>query len=167
RYCTPNCRVRVTKLTIAPLLFLVSTNQVSSFSSHLSSRPPPPLVFSGSDPYPVSDRVDTSTASQIAPSPEMAQMAQMVCGSCRQLLSYPEGTRQAKCSCCETVNFVLEAHQVGLVRCDGCALLLMYPYGSPSVKCSSCLFVTEIGEHNRRPPWSVQQGQPTPPNSVH
>ncbi|MBA0595170.1 hypothetical protein Gorai_012047 [Gossypium raimondii] len=100
----------------------------------------------------------------------MAQMAQMVCGSCRQLLSYPEGTRQAKCSCCETVNFstlTLSAHQVGLVRCDSCALLLMYPYGSPSVKCSSCLSVTEIGEHNRRPPWSVQQGQPTPPNSLH
>ncbi|KAH1066064.1 hypothetical protein J1N35_031051 [Gossypium stocksii] len=75
----------------------------------------------------------------------MAQMAQMVCGSCRQLLSYPEGTRQAKCSCCESVNFVLEAHEVGLVRCDSCALLLMYPYGSPSVKCSSCLSVTEIG----------------------
>ncbi|KHG29672.1 Protein LOL2 [Gossypium arboreum] len=38
----------------------------------------------------------------------MVQMAQMVCGSCRQLFSYPEGTRQDKCSCCETVNFVLE-----------------------------------------------------------
>ncbi|KAB2051701.1 hypothetical protein ES319_A12G072400v1 [Gossypium barbadense] len=72
-----------------------------------SSHPPPPLVFAGSDPYTVSDRVDTSTASQIAPSPEMVQMAQMVCGSCRQLFSYPEGTRQAKCSSCETVNFVL------------------------------------------------------------
>ncbi|MBA0786513.1 hypothetical protein Gotri_000126 [Gossypium trilobum] len=64
-------------------------------------------------------------------------------------------------------TLTLSAHQVGLVRCDSCALLLMYPYGSPSVKCSSCLSVTEIGEHNRRPPWSVQQGQPTPPNSVH
>ncbi|TYJ00946.1 hypothetical protein E1A91_A13G120500v1 [Gossypium mustelinum] len=73
-----------------------------------SSRPPPLLVFAGSDPYTVSDCVVTSTASQIAPSPEMVQMAQMVCGSCRQLLSYPEGTRQDKCSCCETVNFVLE-----------------------------------------------------------
>ncbi|KAK5802856.1 hypothetical protein PVK06_030482 [Gossypium arboreum] len=42
---------------------------VSSFSSHLSSRPPPPLVFARSDLYTMSDRVDTSTASQIAPSP--------------------------------------------------------------------------------------------------
>ncbi|XVF27648.1 hypothetical protein REPUB_Repub14bG0126400 [Reevesia pubescens] len=96
-----------------------------------------------------------------------AEMAQMVCGSCHQLLSYPRGTQQAKCSCCETVNFVLEAHQVGLVKCDSCAVLLMYPYGAPSVKCSSCHFVTEIGAHNRRPPWSVQQGQSTPPNAVH
>ncbi|XP_022777355.1 protein LOL2 isoform X2 [Durio zibethinus] len=37
-----------------------------------------------------------------------SEMAQMVCGSCRQLLSYPRGTLLAKCSCCETVNFVLE-----------------------------------------------------------
>ncbi|XP_022777354.1 protein LOL2 isoform X1 [Durio zibethinus] len=96
-----------------------------------------------------------------------SEMAQMVCGSCRQLLSYPRGTLLAKCSCCETVNFVLEAHQVGVVKCDSCTVLLMYPYGAPSVKCSSCHFVTEIGEHNRRPPWSVQQGQPTPPNVVH
>ncbi|XWS18387.1 hypothetical protein CRYUN_Cryun32bG0039100 [Craigia yunnanensis] len=96
-----------------------------------------------------------------------SEMAQMVCGSCRQLLSYPRGTRQAKCSCCETVNFVLEAHQVGLVKCGSCAVLLMYPYGALSVKCSSCHFVTEIGAHNRRLPWSVQQGQPTPPNAVH
>ncbi|TYI00420.1 hypothetical protein ES332_A11G133700v1, partial [Gossypium tomentosum] len=73
-----------------------------------SSLPPPPLVFAESDPYTVLDRVDTSTASQIAPSLEMVQMAQMVCGFCRQLRSYPEGTQQAKCSCFETVNFVLE-----------------------------------------------------------
>ncbi|KAE8720295.1 Protein LOL2 [Hibiscus syriacus] len=96
-----------------------------------------------------------------------SEMAQMVCGSCRQLLSYPRGTQQVKCSCCETVNFVLKAHQVGLVKCGSCALLLMYPFGAPSVKCSSCLCVKEIGAHNRRPPWSVQQGQPTPPNAVH
>ncbi|XWS12653.1 hypothetical protein CRYUN_Cryun37aG0108600 [Craigia yunnanensis] len=97
----------------------------------------------------------------------LSEMAQMVCGSCRQLLSYPQGTQQAKCSCCETVNFVLEAHQVGLVKCGSCAVLLMYPYGAPSVKCSSCHFVTEIRAHNRRPRWSVQQGQATPPNAVH
>ncbi|KAK8642126.1 hypothetical protein V6N13_011485 [Hibiscus sabdariffa] len=45
------------------------------------------------------------------------------------------------------VNFVLEAHQVGLVECGSCAVLLMYPYpyGAPSVKCSSCLCVTGTG----------------------
>ncbi|RXH86166.1 hypothetical protein DVH24_017219 [Malus domestica] len=60
------------------------------------------------------------------------------------------------------------AHQVGQVKCGSCAVLLMYPYGAASVRCSSCNFVTEVGEHNKRPPWSVQQGQsPTPPNPVH
>ncbi|PQP97476.1 protein LOL2 [Prunus yedoensis var. nudiflora] len=60
------------------------------------------------------------------------------------------------------------ADQVGQVKCGSCAVLPMYPYGASSVRCSSCQFVTEIGEHNKRPPWSVQQGHPPPPaNAVH
>ncbi|TQD71130.1 hypothetical protein C1H46_043325 [Malus baccata] len=106
-----------------------------------------------------------STAAQPSPPSEIAQL---VCGSCRRLLKYPRGARHVECSCCQTVNFVLEAHQVGQVKCGSCAVLLMYPYGAASVRCSSCNFVTEVGEHNKRPPWSVQQGQsPTPPNPVH
>ncbi|CAN4084056.1 unnamed protein product [Withania somnifera] len=88
-----------------------------------------------------------------------AKMGQMVCGSCRQLLSYPQGAKLVKCSCCQTVNLVLEAHDVGQVKCGGCAVLLMYPYGAPSVRCSSCRYVTKIGAHNRRPPQSMQQPQ--------
>ncbi|KAB1201046.1 Protein LOL2 [Morella rubra] len=72
-------------------------------------------------------------------------MAQMVCGSCLRLLKYPQGSRHVKCSCCDTINFVLEAHEVGQVKCGSCGVLLMYPYGASSVKCSSCSFVTEIG----------------------
>ncbi|XP_044461069.1 protein LOL2 [Mangifera indica] len=102
-----------------------------------------------------------SAAPQLRPS--SSEMAQMVCGSCRRLLAYPQGAKYVKCSCCQTINFVLEAHQVGQVMCTSCAVLLMYPYGAPSVRCSTCHVVTEIGDHNRRPPWSVQQGQPTPP----
>ncbi|KAF8409273.1 hypothetical protein HHK36_005347 [Tetracentron sinense] len=116
-------------------------------------------------------------------------MGQMVCGSCHRLLSYPQGARHVQCSCCQTVNFVLEgslysftptdaqsmlfnnqssSHQVGHVKCGSCSVLLMYPYGAPSVRCSSCRFVTEIGVHNRRPPLSVQQGPlPPPPSPVH
>ncbi|KAK9936361.1 hypothetical protein M0R45_013207 [Rubus argutus] len=106
-----------------------------------------------------------STASQ---QPLPSEIAQMVCGSCHRLLKYPQGAKHVQCSCCQTVNFVLEAHQVGQVKCDSCTTLLMYPYGAPSVRCSSCSFVTEVREHNMRPPWSVQQGQPTrPSNSVH
>ncbi|XP_060191361.1 uncharacterized protein LOC132621203 isoform X2 [Lycium barbarum] len=86
-----------------------------------------------------------------------AEMGQMVCGSCRQLLSYPQGAKLVKCSCCRTINLVLEVHDVGQVKCGGCALLLMYPYGAPSVRCSSCRHMTKIGAHNRRPPLSMQQ----------
>ncbi|MCE0481527.1 hypothetical protein HAX54_039337 [Datura stramonium] len=86
-----------------------------------------------------------------------AEMGQMVCGSCRQLLSYPQGAKLVKCSCCQTVNLVLEAHDVGQVKCGGCAVLLMYPYGAPAVRCSTCRHMTKIGAHNRRPPQSVQQ----------
>ncbi|XP_024005516.1 protein LOL2 isoform X1 [Eutrema salsugineum] len=89
---------------------------------------------------------------------QFRETAQMVCGSCRRLLSYPKGTKHVKCSCCQTVNLVLEANQVGQVSCSNCKLLLMYPYGAPSVRCSSCNSVTDIRENNKRPPWSVQQG---------
>ncbi|XP_062162513.1 protein LOL2 [Alnus glutinosa] len=97
-------------------------------------------------------------SSQPPPAPP-SEMAQMVCGSCRRLLKYPRGARHIECSCCHTVNFVLEAQEVGQVKCGSCEMLLIYPYGPSSVKCSSCHFVTEIGEHNRRPPWSVQQAR--------
>ncbi|XP_004505056.1 protein LOL2 [Cicer arietinum] len=90
--------------------------------------------------------------------------AQMVCGSCRRLLAYQRGAKHVKCSCCQTVNIVLEADQVGQVKCGSCAVLLMYPYGASQVRCSSCRFVTEIGAHNKRPPWSVQS-KPTPPKT--
>ncbi|XP_058735473.1 protein LOL2 [Vicia villosa] len=99
------------------------------------------------------------------PPPLPSGFAQMVCGSCRRLLSYPSGAKHVKCSCCQTVNIVLEADQVGQVKCGSCTLLLMYPYGASQVRCSSCRFVTEIGANNKRPPWSVQQSKPIPPKA--
>ncbi|ESW31382.1 hypothetical protein PHAVU_002G234100 [Phaseolus vulgaris] len=89
---------------------------------------------------------------QLQPQPPPPQRpcgwVQMVCGSCHRLLSYPRGAKHVKCSCCETVNIVLEADQVGQVECGSCAVLLMYPYGASQVRCSSCQFVTEIGVHS-------------------
>ncbi|WVZ23144.1 hypothetical protein V8G54_001688 [Vigna mungo] len=54
---------------------------------------------------------------------------------------------------------------VGQVECGSCAVLLMYPFGASHVKCSSCQYVTEIGAHNERPPWSIQQRKPVPAKS--
>ncbi|RWR89585.1 protein LOL2-like protein [Cinnamomum micranthum f. kanehirae] len=98
----------------------------------------------------------------LCPPPPLPEMGQVVCGTCRELNSYPRGARRVRCSCCQTINVVLEAHQTGNVKCGGCTVLLMYPYGAPLVKCSVCHFVTEIGVQNERPPLSVQQGQPPP-----
>ncbi|CAN1123119.1 Protein LOL2 [Linum perenne] len=128
----------------------------SQKSEEPSTLPPPP-----SSPPPLP---------QLPPHPVAdAEISQMVCGSCQRLLSYPKGAKHVKCSCCETLNFVLQAHEIGLVNCGSCPTLLMYPHGSTSVRCSSCQSVTEIGEHNQRPPWSVIQGHPPPasPNPVH
>lgn len=36
------------------------------------------------------------------------EMGQMVCGNCRQLLSYPRGAIYVQCACCQTINLVLE-----------------------------------------------------------
>nr|CAD1827288.1 unnamed protein product [Ananas comosus var. bracteatus] len=117
------------------------------------SPPPPPPPKLPSPPKP-------------PPPPPLPEMGQMVCGSCRELVSYPKGAVHVQCACCRAVNFVLEgsiinvshsevassssspssaAHQVGNVKCGKCSLLLMYPYGAPAVRCSSCYHVTEIG----------------------
>ncbi|CAH9113767.1 unnamed protein product [Cuscuta europaea] len=88
-----------------------------------------------------------------------SEVGQLVCGTCRQLLSYPRGSNVVQCAACQTVNLALEAHQVGQVKCGGCTVLLMYPYGAPSVKCSSCHFTTRIGAQNRRPHLAAQQAR--------
>lgn len=111
-------------------------------SSSTSLLPVPPSFPSGSSL--TSDR-------------SFSEIGQLVCGSCRQLLSYPRGAKKVKCSCCQMLNLVLEAQQVGRVTCGSCAVLLMYSYGAPAVRCSSCRYVTEIGAHNTRPPLSAQQ----------
>ncbi|XP_020081919.1 protein LOL5 isoform X1 [Ananas comosus] len=95
------------------------------------SPPPPPPKLPSPPPPP--------------PPPPLPEMGQMVCGSCRELVSYPKGAVHVQCACCRAVNFVLEAHQVGNVKCGKCSLLLMYPYGAPAVRCSFCYHVTEIG----------------------
>uniref|UniRef100_A0A0E0JL42 Zinc finger LSD1-type domain-containing protein n=1 Tax=Oryza punctata TaxID=4537 RepID=A0A0E0JL42_ORYPU len=98
------------------------------------------------------------------PSPYLnKEVGQMVCGSCRILLAYFRGAGYVHCTCCQTMNYVLEAHEVGKVHCGHCATLLMYPFGAPAVKCSFCLFVTEIGERNVRRRLSIEQ--PTRTNS--
>ncbi|KAL4563204.1 hypothetical protein LXL04_027240 [Taraxacum kok-saghyz] len=85
------------------------------------------------------------------------QMGQMVCGSCRRLLSYPIGVRYVECGCCLEENYVLQEDEVGQVICGGCDVLLMYPYGAPKVRCVNCSTETEIGDQNRRPTLSQQQ----------
>ncbi|CAN8231111.1 unnamed protein product [Cochlearia groenlandica] len=110
-------------------------------STVLPSSPPPPIA----------------TVSSAATTAAIPEMAQIVCGSCKRLLSYPIGSKHVKCSCCHTVNLVLEAYQVGQVDCDSCKLLLMYPYGAPSVRCSSCNSLTDIRDNNKRPPLSMQE----------
>ncbi|PON36065.1 Zinc finger, LSD1-type [Trema orientale] len=132
---------------------ILPSPQPPSSPLKLPPEPPPPTA-----PPPQPPPTTLTPTTKTTPS----ETAQMVCGSCHRLLKYPPGARQVQRSCCQTVNFVLEAHQVGQVKCGSCTVLLMYPYGASQVRCSSCQHVTEIGAHNRRPPWSVQQGQPLP-----
>nr|XP_017223631.1 PREDICTED: uncharacterized protein LOC108200082 isoform X2 [Daucus carota subsp. sativus] len=114
--------------------------------------PPSPQIR---PPMPVNPM--STSARRPPPSGNHSEMGQMVCGSCRRLLSYTRGAKYVKCSCCQTVNLVLEAHQVGQVKCGGCEVLLMYQFGANAVQCASCRHLTEIVAQNRRPPLSVQQ----------
>ncbi|XP_023744512.1 uncharacterized protein LOC111892692 isoform X2 [Lactuca sativa] len=109
-----------------------------------------------SQPQPPSRQQPPSTTTKKTNNP-IPEMGQMVCGSCRRLLSYPKGARYVECGCCLEENYVLEEHEVGQVICGGCDVLLMYPYGAPKVRCVNCSTETEIGDQNRRPPLSEQQ----------
>ncbi|KAL8103756.1 uncharacterized protein LOC141677253 isoform X2 [Apium graveolens] len=119
-----------------------------------SMPPPSPQVQS-----PMPTKTPLSTAPRTTQSGSHLEMGQMVCGSCHRLLSYARGAKYVKCSCCQTVNLVLEAHQVGQVKCGGCEVLLMYQFGAKAVQCAPCRHVTEIVAQNRRPPLSVQQAR--------
>ncbi|XP_076885423.1 uncharacterized protein LOC143534943 isoform X2 [Bidens hawaiensis] len=123
---------------------------------HVHSTLPSPIVQSGNFQPPSRQQSIYPTKPQIsAPKPPMPmnnpEMGQMVCGSCRHLLSYPKGARYVECACCLEDNYVLEEHEVGQVVCGGCNVLLMYPYGAPKVRCANCRAETEIGDQNRRP----------------
>lgn len=135
-----------------------SQQEVKEESSEPGSNSMPPPSPQIQSPMPT--KTPMSTASRIpTQSGSHLEMGQMVCGSCRRLLSYARGAKYVKCSCCQTVNLVLEAHQVGQVKCGGCEVLLMYQFGANAVHCASCRHVTEIVVQNRRPPLSVQQAR--------
>nr|XP_043621076.1 pollen-specific leucine-rich repeat extensin-like protein 1 isoform X2 [Erigeron canadensis] len=140
--------------------------------SKISSNPPSPLVPSGigcdqknvniieesSQPPPSQGSIPPTKPQILVPKPPSTidhhEMGQMVCGSCRRLLSYPRGARYVECACCLEENYVLEEHEVGQLICGGCNVLLMYPYGAPKVRCANCSGETEIGDQNRRLPLS-------------
>ncbi|CAL1397971.1 unnamed protein product [Linum trigynum] len=50
----------------------------------------------------------TTTPREPMLQPRWSEIAQMVCGSCQQLLAYQKGEKHVKCICCNAVNFVLQ-----------------------------------------------------------
>ncbi|KAF5195488.1 Lol2 [Thalictrum thalictroides] len=149
-------------------------------TSTTTSSPPPPGWGPTSTTSPLPSEPDSKSPTQCRlqspltttdqlekPSTSTTpEFGQLICGVCRSLLSYPNGAIHVKCASCRTVNHVLQAHQVGLVKCGSCFVLLMYKFGSPSVKCSCCRFVTEIGVDNKRPLFPVAQDHSSPPHIV-
>ena len=76
--------------------------------------------------------------------PRGAEMAYLVCGGCRTLLSYARGATSVQCSECSTVNLAIQAHQIAHVTCGGCNVTLMYAQGATSVSCAQCHYVTSV-----------------------
>jgi len=76
--------------------------------------------------------------------PRGAEMAYLVCGGCRTLLSYARGATSVQCSECSTVNLAIQTHQIAHVTCGGCNVTLMYAQGATSVSCAQCHFVTSV-----------------------
>ena len=79
-----------------------------------------------------------------------AELAYLVCGGCRTLLSYARGASSVQCSECSTVNLAIQAHQIAHVTCGGCNVTLMYAQGAASVSCAQCGFVTNVSAQRQR-----------------
>ncbi|XP_078169073.1 uncharacterized protein LOC144563470 [Carex rostrata] len=118
-----------------------------------------PPGYDTSEAPPGYDTIDPTSQTEMIFQDALSGMGQMVCGSCHELIYYPRGALHVLCTCCQIINLVLEACQVGNITCGQCSMLLMYPFGAPSVRCSCCRYVTEIGAHNMRPPLTIQQGE--------
>lgn len=68
---------------------------------------------------------------------------QLICGGCRTLLVYPQGSHNVRCALCSFVTSVPpQGTQVAHTGCDGCGVTLMYPAGAHAVKCARCSFIT-------------------------
>ncbi|XP_042446002.1 ankyrin repeat domain-containing protein 11-like isoform X2 [Zingiber officinale] len=63
----------------------------------ISSEEAPPSFEVAAEPQP--------------PPVQSPEMGQMVCGNCRQLLSYARGAIYVQCACCQTINLVLQGWQ--------------------------------------------------------
>ena len=79
-----------------------------------------------------------------------AELAYLVCGGCRTLLSYARGASSVQCSECSTVNLAIQAHQIAHVTCGGCNVTLMYAQGAASVSCAQCHYVTNVANAAQR-----------------
>ena len=83
-------------------------------------------------------------------------MEQLVCGTCRTLLMYPQHATTVRCSVCTAINSTPSPTAVAHVECGGCGVVLMYSAGAQSVKCAVCDFVSQISD--RGGPSSASSG---------
>ena len=73
-------------------------------------------------------------------------MEQLVCGTCRTLLMYPQHATTVRCSVCTSINSTPSRTAVAHVECGGCGVVLMYSAGAQSVKCAVCDFVSQVSD---------------------
>ncbi|KAH8611609.1 LSD1 zinc finger [Trypanosoma vivax] len=72
----------------------------------------------------------------------MIQFGQLVCCSCRKILSYPLGAPSCRCRNCDTVN----AAQYLQLTCGCCKQSIVVPINTLSYLCPCCATVTDIPE---------------------
>eukprot|EP00758_Cryptobia_borreli_P012076 Tbor_TRINITY_DN5716_c1_g1::TRINITY_DN5716_c1_g1_i1::g.20571::m.20571 len=70
----------------------------------------------------------------------MVFFAQLVCGTCRKILTYPLGALSCRCRNCHHINTSLHME----ILCNHCSTTLLLPVTTTIALCPCCFTINEI-----------------------
>ncbi|CUG04830.1 zinc finger protein, putative [Bodo saltans] len=70
----------------------------------------------------------------------MVLFSQVICSTCRKILTFPLGAISCRCRNCQTINPTVHME----IPCSCCGSIMLTPPNTTSVLCPCCTTVTEI-----------------------